>query len=96
MVKIDYLYTDGGNVATSQGVIRVGNDKYFQSYDTIIAAKENGVVTLDEKDWNCSKTTLKYLYQFLRNFCYIEVYSKRDLMKLIEEGEINLQNLNED
>ena len=96
MVKISYLYTDGGNVAASQVVINVENDKFFQSYDTIIAAKRDGVVTLDEKKWNYSRTTLKYLYQFLRDFCYVEVHSKRDLMKLIEEGEINLQNLNED
>jgi len=96
MIKVSYLYTDGGNVAASQVVINVENDKFFQSYDTIIAAKRDGVVTLDEKKWNYSRTTLKYLYQFLRDFCYFDVYSKKDVLELIKEGEINLQNLNED
>jgi len=95
MVKISYLYTDGGNVAASQGVINVSDDRYFQSYDTIIAAKEEGIISLDEQKWNYSRTTLKYLYQFLRDFCYVEVHSKRDLMKLINEGEITFKNLNE-
>jgi len=96
MVKITYLYTSGGNVAANQSVINVGDDKYFQSYDTVIAAEENGIISLDENYWNYSGTTSKYLYQFLRDYCGVKVYSKRDLVKLIKDKKVNLKNLNED
>ena len=41
-----------------------GKETFF-SYGNVIATKQNGVITLDEKYWNYSKTTSKYLNQFL-------------------------------
>lgn len=54
------------NLANNQIVVIEDNGKEtFFSYGTIIATKENEIITLDEKYWNFSKTTSKYLNQFL-------------------------------
>ena len=54
------------NLANNLIVVFEDNGKEtFFSYGTIIATKENGLITLDEKYWNYSKTTSKYLNQFL-------------------------------
>ena len=45
------IYMDDGSVA-------------FQSYNSIIAVKKNGTITLG-KDWDYSKTTGKYRNMFL-------------------------------
>lgn len=48
----------------------------FQSYESLIAEynKESGILTLG-KHWDYSVTTMKYLNQFLREYCYL-VYRK--------------------
>ena len=48
----------------NQFIIRGGNKIIFQSYDSTIAAVDNGSITLGT-DWDYSRTTLKYLYAFL-------------------------------
>ncbi len=54
------------NLANNQVVVIEDNGKEtFFSYGAVIATKQNGVITLDEKYWNYSKTTSKYLNQFL-------------------------------
>ena len=53
------------NAVACQFIIEVGNKTVFQSYDSIIAVKENGKVTLDKNFWDYSKTTGKYRNQFL-------------------------------
>lgn len=50
--------------AKNQILIEDGNKTIFQSYNSIIAIKENGKITLG-KDWDYSKTTEKYRNKFL-------------------------------
>ena len=59
----------------------------FQSYSSIIAAKVDGKVYLDENKWDYSTTTGKYRNQFLRE-------TKKETEKKIKSGEYILTDLN--
>lgn len=55
-----------GKEVANQFIITVGNKTYFQSYDSVIACKdEKGNITLDKKTWDYSATTGKYRNEFL-------------------------------
>ena len=72
------------NLVNNQVIVHNENNSFFSSYGTIIAKKENGVITLDEKYWNYSKTTIKYLSQ------YLGVGGKKDIEKHINGRVQNL------
>lgn len=78
------------NLSNNQVIVHLNeNSSFFSSYGTIIAKKENGVITLDEKYWNYSGTTIKYLSQ------YLGVGGKKDIEKNISSGIYTLNNLNQ-
>jgi hypothetical protein len=58
----------------------------FQSYQTVIAERRAGRVTLDP-NWNYSRTTQKYLNRFLNS-------SKAEIEKRIESREYTVAPLN--
>ena len=52
----------------NQFIIETGKETYFQSYESTIAKiDKNGVLTLGN-DWDYSKTTLKHLYLFIKDY----------------------------
>ena len=61
---------------------------YFQSYDSVIAVKRGGKITLDERAWDYSKTTGKYRNIFLGE-------TKKETERKIKEGIYSLDNLNQ-
>jgi hypothetical protein len=72
----------------NQFIIYTNEGRYFQSYDSIIALRNNnGKITLDEYYWNYSRTTGKYRNEFLGE--YIE-----ETRAKIESGEYELEDLN--
>tara|TARA_B100000242_G_scaffold186618_1_gene134183 strand:- start:122 stop:487 length:366 start_codon:yes stop_codon:yes gene_type:complete len=71
---------------------------FFQSYNSVIAKlylnkKGDWAVTLDENDWDYSKTTLKYLRVFLNDYINFNGFTK-DIRNNIESGLYKLTNLN--
>ena len=78
----------------NQYLIKTKEGEIFQSYSSIIAYSpyknqySNPHTYLDEKYWNYSKTTLKYL----RNFLGVD--SIDDIRKRIKSKEYILTNLN--
>jgi len=81
-----------GNPVANQ--YEIETDKYyiFQSYNSIIAKKERGFmgkVILDPYYWNYSRTTLKYLKQFLG----VNISSK-EIEQRIKNGTYKTRNLN--
>ncbi len=77
-----------GRPVANQCIIYTSKGKYFQSYDSIIALKDNeGNVTLDIYDWNYSRTTSKYRNEFLNEHT-------AGTRSKIESGEYKLENLN--
>ncbi len=63
-------------------------NRYFQSYDSVIAKINNGGnITLDERYWDYSVTTGKYRNLFLGE-------DKKATQAKIDSGEYKLENLN--
>ncbi len=89
-VKITPLKSNrSGRPIANQYKIETPKGKYFQSYKSIIAfvPKQNGKIKLDEYYHNYSRTTSKYLTQFLG-------LNTKERQSLISEGGIKLTNLN--
>jgi hypothetical protein len=79
--KVKMFAPNQFQVTSSDGV-------YFQSYDSIIAVKRpDGSVCLDQKYWNYSKTTSKYLAIWLNQV-------NSDVKRKVKSGEYRLVDLN--
>lgn len=74
-------------LANNQFIITDGAKSIFQSYQSVIAIKENEKVTLDSRYWDYSKTTGKYRNQFLNE-------TKKETEVKIKEGTYILADLN--
>ena len=73
--------------------VDVGNATFFQSYDSIIAEVKDGQVYLDEYYWDYSRTTMRHLYNFLRQWGYDGLNSKI-VRQFIKDGKFKTTNLN--
>jgi len=69
-----------------------GGANYFCSYGTTIARVKGTTIMLDEH-WQHSRTTSKYLHQFLNRYRY-PWGNCRDIQRAIREGNIIIANLN--
>ena len=76
-----------GNPVANQFIIYTAEGDYFQSYDSVIVANNNGKITLDNNTWDYSRTTSKYRNKFLGEGI-AETRAK------IESGEYELEDLN--
>lgn len=85
-----------GNPVPNQFIIDADDSTIFQSYKSTIAVKpksftldesKQDTVLLDERYWNYSKTTSKYLSKFLNE-------SLKDMRTKIKQGIYQLVNLN--
>lgn len=88
-MKVSNMFSSNGNQVPNQFSINDGNKTVFQSYNTIVAIKENGKVILDSNALEYSNTTLKYLKQFLNTN-----ESKKSLYAKIESGFYTTSDLN--
>ena len=88
-MRVSNMHSNNGNQVPNQFIIDNGNKTIIQSYQTIVAVKENGEVTLDSNALEYSNTTLKYLKQFLNTN-----ESKKSLYAKIESGFYNTSDLN--
>jgi hypothetical protein len=85
--KIENMRSKNGNKIANQFIIRTPEAIFFQSYNSIIAKKENGKIILDEYFWNYSQTTGKYRNIFLGE-------TKKETEEKIKAGIYKLANLN--
>ena len=83
------MLSSRGNTVPNQFKIKTDEGNYFKSYKTIIALIENNPnkIILDNNALNYSRTTSKYLYQFLD-------MKKDEILLKIGEGKIILKDLN--
>tara|TARA_R100000734_G_scaffold18883_1_gene16906 strand:+ start:289 stop:567 length:279 start_codon:yes stop_codon:yes gene_type:complete len=90
-IQVKNLKSSNGNLVPNQFEINVNYVYYFQSYQTIIAkideTKSIPVLTLDINALNYSRTTSKYLYNWLR-------MNRKEIENKIKAKEIKLRNLN--
>ena len=65
-MKVENMVSNRGNYIPNQFIITDDDGReIFQSYETIIAIKDNGKIILDSDALDYSRTTSKYLYLFL-------------------------------
>jgi hypothetical protein len=77
-----------GSPVANQFIIYTSKGRYFQSYDSIIALRNNnGKITLDEYYWDYSRTTSKYRNEFLGE-------TTAETRAKIESGKYELEDLN--
>ena len=86
-MKVSNMQSRKGNDVPNQFEIETETGRMFQSYRSMIASIDNGIVTLDEYYWNYSRTTSKYLSMFLNS-------STMETKKRIKDGTYTLANLN--
>jgi len=77
------------NITNNQIVIISNNSKIFWSYESQIAEYKNGVLTLGN-DWDYSRTTMKYLHHFIRNYTPFNYENKKEIEKAIKEKIIKI------
>ena len=92
-IKVNNLESPrSGNPVANQYEIETDKHYIFQSYGSIIAYKERGFqgkTVLDHYLWDISRTTLKYLKQFLG-----VNLSKKEIESYIEQGIYKTYDLN--
>ena len=93
-IKVQNLRSSNNNPVPNQFLIYQNDNVYFQSYySTIAKIESNGELILDSNRWDYSRTTLKYLYNFIGQFKGFRP-NKKSLTELIEANEIKTTNLN--
>jgi hypothetical protein len=87
-MKVTNMTSNRGNKIPNQFII-IDDDgaEYFQSYESIIAKRHMGLITLDERYWGYSVTTGKYRNYFLGE-------NKKETAAKIASGEYQLSDLN--
>lgn len=88
-MKVSNMLSSRGNKIANQFVISTSTGEVFQSYNSIIAERKNGRVTLDAQYWDYSATTLKYLKIFL-----MTTASKKVIQERIDSGIYETEDLN--
>ena len=79
------LINERGNAVRNQFVIYENGKITFQSYRTKIAVIASGEVFINYNMFDYSRTTSKYLAQFLRQNGW-DIKSKKDIERLIKNG----------
>tara|TARA_R100000149_G_C5754690_1_gene62347 strand:- start:229 stop:513 length:285 start_codon:yes stop_codon:yes gene_type:complete len=89
MMKVRNMTSPRGNKVANQFIITDNhNNEIFQSYNTVIAMKnDSGIVYLDKYSWDYSVTTGKYRNEFLGE-------GIAETRKKINSGEYILTDLN--
>lgn len=89
-VKVENMNSPkSGYPVANQYRIWTADGVYFQSYRTLIAfAPYIGKKVLDINDWDYSRTTMKYLNEFLG-------HNVAETRKRIKSGEYKLEDLNQ-
>lgn len=94
VIMVQNLIGLQGNPVVNQFVIETSKYIYFQSYKSVICKydKQTGKITLSQH-WDYSTTTAKYLYKFLRTWCYQYVEKRQDVLSHIKNKEYTLSKL---
>jgi hypothetical protein len=87
-INVSNMISANGNTIPNQFIIHTENGWFFQSYQSVIAFRDNdNNIYLDKNKWDYSRTTGKYRNQFLCE-------TKKDTEGKIESGEYKLIDLN--
>lgn len=78
-------------IAKNQFLIYIDGSVYLQSYDSVVACKSVGEIPILYKDWDYSRTTMKYVNKFLSDV-FNKHITKKDIDKMAKEWKIIIKN----
>ncbi len=78
-----------GNPVANQFHVRLSDADVFQSYRTNIAEVRGNNLTLSD-EWDCSHTTMKYLWVFLGMFGFDDFCGAAKMRRAIKKGEVKV------
>ena len=78
-------------IAKNQFIFYVEDKTYLQSYDSVVACKSDGEAPILYKDWDYSRTTMKYVNKFLSEV-FKKHITKKDVDKMVKECKIIIKN----
>lgn len=64
---------------------------FLQSYDSVVACKSIGEAPILYKDWDYSRTTMRYVSKFLSDVFNRHI-TKKDIDKMVKEGKVIIKN----
>lgn len=78
-------------IAKNQFLIYIDGSVYLRSYESVVARKSVREVPILYKDWDYSRTTMKYVNKFLSDV-FNKHIMKKDIDKMMKEGKIIIKN----
>lgn len=78
-------------IAKNQFLFYIDGSVYLQSYESVVACKSVGEMPILYKDWDYSRTTMKYVSKFLSEV-FNKHITKKDIIKMVKEGKIIIKN----
>ena len=78
-------------IAKNQFLFYINEKTYLQSYDSVVACKSDGEIPILYKDWDYSRTTMRYVSRFLSDV-FNKRITKRDVIKMAKKGKIIIKN----
>ena len=78
-------------IAKNQFLFYIDEKTYLQSYESVVACKSVGEAAILYKDWDYSRTTMKYVSKFLSDV-FNKHITKKDIIKMAKEGKVIIKN----
>ena len=78
-------------IEKNQFLFCVEDKTYLQSYDSVVACKSDRGIPILYKDWDYSRTTMKYVGRFLSDV-FNKRITKKDIIKMVKEGKVIIKN----
>lgn len=68
--------------------VRTTNGVYFQSYNSVVCHIDNNDKVILSYWWDYSRTTMRWLWEFLRSYGYGDLCNPKTMRKAIKAGEV--------
>lgn len=75
------------SITKNQYLVYTSGKVYLQSYDSVVACKSVGENPILYKNWDYSRTTMKYVSKFLSDV-FKKHITKKEIIKLVKENKI--------
>ena len=79
-------------ISKNQFLIYMDGKVFLQSYDSVVACKSDGEAPILYKDWDYSRTTMKYVNNFLSGVFNRHI-TKKDIDKMAKEGKVIIKDV---
>ena len=96
-MKVENMKSERTGKAVANQFVITDNEHdatWFQSYTSVIALVNNGVLYLDKDKWDYSRTTARYRNSFISEYYNSEYASAAGIAAGFKEGKIVMTDLN--